>query len=288
MGLTPPALTVRLRHLEEKLGVHLAVRGARGVTMTDEGRRLLEEAAEILERIENLPERVASQSRSMRGNLKVVAPFSFGRAHVGPIVGSLHLHNPELTVLLTLADDPMSHAADNDVVIHVGLVKDSSWVAHILAPNDRMLCASPEFVRRLPEKLDHPSQLENYPCLCLKDIEHMMTRWRFIGGPAKGGFSGRKSFSVRVNGALVSNDGSVVTRWAMDSLGIILRSEWEVAPLIATGALVRLLPQWRLASAPVMALVPTRKGVSARARGFIEAARAAFAPPPWRQRVRSR
>src|SRR5947199_6496744 len=102
----------------------------------------------------------------------------------------------------------------------------------------------------------------------------MMTRWRFTSSPGKKRDEGRKAVTVRVHGPLVTNDANVVTRWATDSLGIIMRSEWEVAPLVASGALVRLLPHWHLADAPVMALVPTRKGVSARVRGFIETARA--------------
>src|SRR5438093_13598827 len=91
MDLTPPALTVRLQRLEEKLGVHLAVRGARGITLTDEGRRLLEDALEILERIEALPERVGGEAQAMRGHLRVVAPFGFGRAYLAPIIRDLHL-----------------------------------------------------------------------------------------------------------------------------------------------------------------------------------------------------
>lgn len=88
---------------------------------------------------------------------------------------------------------------------------------------------------------------------------------------------------MRVKGPLASNDGTVITRWALDGLGIMVRSEWEAAPLISHGNLVRLLPEWRLEPAPIMALVPTRKGLSLRQRRFVETARAALDPAPWRR-----
>jgi DNA-binding transcriptional LysR family regulator len=280
LDITPPALTVRLQRLELTLGVSLAVRGARGISLTDEGRRLLEESIELLERIETLPERVTSEG-TLRGQLRVVAPFGFGRAYLAPILRGLHGSHPELKVQLTLAENPMAHASAHDVVVHIGAIRDSSWVAHVLAPNERLLCASPGFLRRLTTKLVHPSDLECLPCLCLQENEEAIARWKFTHATANPGRTAGPSITVRVKGGLSSNDGAVITQWALEGLGVVVRSAWESAPLIKAGRLVHLLPQWRLEAAPVMALVPTRKGLSLRQRRFIEAARAALAQAPW-------
>ncbi|MDA8454972.1 LysR family transcriptional regulator [Acidovorax sp. GBBC 3334] len=281
MDVTPPALTVRLRKLEESLGVRLAVRTARGIAFTDEGRRLLDESAELLERFDALRERVAGESQALDGHLRVVAPFGFGRRHVARIVRELHQQHPQLGMALTLSDNPLREAAAHDVVVHIGTVKDSSWVGHLLAPNDRLLCASPGVARRLGSTLTHPAQLERHACLCLKENDDGLVRWRFLSAPAADG-TPRKSATVRVDGALTTNDGETMTQWALSGLGIMARSEWEVGPLIAAGRLVRLLPQWQMEPAPVMALVPSRKGLPARQRVFIEAAKAGLQPVPWR------
>jgi DNA-binding transcriptional LysR family regulator len=156
-------------------------------------------------------------------------------------------------------------------------MKDSSWVAHVLAPNERFLCASPKLAARLG-KLAHPSELARVPCLCLRENDEDVSRWRFESNSAKH----EKAVTVRVSGALSSNDGGVIGDWAMRGVGVMVRSEWDAASLIAQGRLVRLLPQWRLAAAPIVALVPTRKGTPARVRYFLDAARAAMTPPPWR------
>jgi len=284
IGVTPPALTVRLQRLEETLGVHLAVRGARGVSLTDEGRRLLTESVSLLESIESLPGRIAGDPRALSGPVRVAAPFGFGRQHVARIVRDLHLANPDLTVMLTLSENPMAQASSHDVVVHIGAVRDSSWIGHVLAPNERLLCASPAFVKRMTEKLSDPSQISMYRCLCVRENDDdATTRWRFTHSRSGGTNAAGKAVTVRVKGALASNDGEVITKWAVDGMGIMVRSEWEAAPLIASGKLVRLLPQWQLDSAPVMALVPTRKGVSAKLRALIEAARASLQPVPWRR-----
>ncbi|MFM0169781.1 LysR substrate-binding domain-containing protein [Paraburkholderia sediminicola] len=281
LNLTPPAVTVRLQRLEERLGVRLAVREARGISLTDEGQRLLQEATELLERIEAIPSRVSGESGSVSGNLRIVAPLGFGRVHIAPLVRDLHRAHPNLAISLILSDSPLTAAAGADVVVSIGNIKASSWIGHYLAPNERFLCAAPAFARRL-RKLAHPSELAKYDCLCLRENDEDVTRLRFLQSDADGK-NASKSVTIRMSGALSSNDGTVISDWAVDGLGIIERSEWDAARLVAAGKLVRVLPTWRLEPAPVMALLPTRHGVSSRQRLFLDAAKHAFDPAPWRR-----
>jgi len=281
LDLTPPALTVRLKKLEDRLGVHLAVRGSRGVSLTDEGRRLYEEAAELLDRVESLPERVSGEAGAMTGHLRVVAPFGFGREYMAPIIRDLRVQHPSLTLALDLSDSPLRDAAGHDVVIHIGAIRDSSWIGHLLAPNKRILCASPKFVRALKHRPVDPADLQQMDCLCLRENDDDITRWRFAPATATARAPTQRPVTVRVGGPLSSNDGEVIRRWALEGLGIMARSEWDVAPLLDSGQLVQLLPAWELEPAPILALVPSRKGTSARLRGLIEAAKAALNPPPW-------
>ena len=281
LDVTPPALTVRLQKLEERLGVHLAVREARGISLTEEGTRLMQEAVDLLERLDTLPERIAAEHQAVSGSLRIVAPLGFGRVHIAPILRDFHLSYPGVKASLNLSDNPLADSAGADVVIHIGEMKDSSWVAHVLAPNERFLCASPRLAARLGA-LEHPSGLADLPCLCLRENDEDVSRWRFEPEP-KGKAKHGKPVTVRVTGALSSNDGGVIGDWAMRGLGIMVRSEWDAAALIASGKLERLLPHWRMAPAPIVALLPTRKGMPARVRLFLDTARAAMDPPPWRK-----
>jgi DNA-binding transcriptional LysR family regulator len=75
--------------------------------------------------------------------------------------------------------------------------------------------------------------------------------------------------TLRVTPAFTTNDGSVARRWAEEGLGLVLRSQWDVADAVAAGKLVRLLSDWDFGSAPVIALVPTRKGRSLRIQALL-------------------
>ena len=280
LDLTPPAVTVRLQRIEERMAVRLATRAARGISLTDEGQRLVQEAIEILERIESIPSRVSGESHGVSGHLRVVAPFGFGRAYIAPLVRDLRRSHPHLTISLILVESPLAAASGADVAISIGQVKASSWIGHFLAPNERILCASPALARGL-SKLKHPSELSRCEYLTLRENDEDVTRLRFIQLDAAGRRVS-KPVTVRLNGALSSNDGTVVRDWALDGLGVAARSEWDCAHLIARGKLRRVLPAWHLEPAPVMALVPTRHGLTIRQRAFLDAAKRAFDPIPWR------
>ncbi|KVR75872.1 LysR family transcriptional regulator [Burkholderia ubonensis] len=276
LDLTPPAVTIRLQRMEERLSARLAVRKSNGISLTDEGQRLYQEALDILERVEALPVHISGEHGEVQGTLRVVAPFGFGRKYVSRIVRDVQLAHPKLEISLHLSESPLTHASGADVVVHIGTLKSSSWVGYPLAPNERFLCASPAYARRI-KALNHPADLARYNCLCLRENDEDVPRWRFSqeGDP-------RRSTVIRIAGALSSNDGTVITEWALAGLGIVERSEWDVAPLLADGKLVRLLPDWRLPSAPVTALLPSRTGRSVRQRIFLETAKQFLSPPPWR------
>ena len=67
--------------------------------------------------------------------------------------------------------------------------------------------------------------------------------------------------------------------------GLIMRSEWDVAESLASGRLVRVLEDWSLPAADVVALVAQRLGMSARVKLFLSFLQERFKPaPPWRPR----
>lgn len=289
LDLTPPAVTVRLQRIEDRIGVRVAHRAARGIALTDEGQRLVQESMDILERIESLTASISREAdrggsigeAQISGSLRVVAPFGFGRRHVAPLVRDLQRSHPQLAISLLLAESPLSAATGADAVISIGRVKDSSWVGHFLAPNERFLCAAPTLARRM-QRLKHPSELAEYPYVCLRENDDDVSRLRFTPVDRAGGRTG-KALTVKLKGMLSSNDGTITRDWALDGEGFVARSEWDCAHLVAEGRLTRILPGWKLEPAPVMALLPGREGLTTRQRVFLEAARRAFDPVPWRR-----
>jgi DNA-binding transcriptional LysR family regulator len=282
LNVTTPALSVRLKRLEAQLGINLAVRSAHRLGLTTEGERLAAEAAQLLDRLEALPEMLQDEGRALSGALRVCAPFGFGRLHIAPLLGKFAKLHPRIRTHLDLLETPWPTRRDADVVIHVGDVRDSSWVAHRLAPNERWLCASPGYLKTERFLPAHPRDLLAHPCICIRENEEDVTLWHFHKRTRSGKPASQQE-SVRITPAMTTNDGDVARQWCEQGLGLVLRSEWDAAPAVARGRLRRLLADWSFGDVPAVALTPARKGTTARVTEFIRFLQASFKPKPaWR------
>ena len=275
LNVSAPAVTQRLKALEERAGVRLIDRSLRGLNLTDEGELVAAEGAAIIGAIEQLDENLSRRTTIVRGNLRIAAPYGFGRKHVAPVVSEFVRLHPGATVVLELSDRPASLSSDSwDVVIYIGALHSAGRVVTTLAPNGRIVCASPSYLRLHPS-IDQPEDLQAQRCLALRENEEDVTLWRFTR-PKHG------SATVRIKPAMSTNEGAIIRSWALAGLGVIMRSEWDVADDLAAGRLVRILPDWRCPDADVVALLNTRHGRSHRTTVFLEMMRSYLRPIPWR------
>ena len=260
LNVSPPALSMRLRKLEALLGVKLANRDARRLSLTAEGERFATESSKLLQQLEALPESFRRVDDELTGILRLAAPFGFGRQRIAPLLSRFATVHPQLRVHLDLRETPWPDRHDSDAVIHIGRISDSSWVARKLVSNERWLCASPEYLT-LAGTPQAPEHLISHRCLCIRENEEDVTLWHL------------RKHSVgcvlRIKPAMLSNDGSVAREWAEQGQGLVLRSAWDVRESIKAGRLVRVLSDWSFESAPVSLLVPSRKHQSVRLRALV-------------------
>jgi len=262
--------------MEERLGVRLLHRSRGRMMLTDEGRALAERGRDILDELGGLTDTLSARRGIVSGNLDIVAPFGFGRRYVAPLVAKFRSTYSDVGVNLRLSDRPAQERDDaSDLIIHIGHLRDSSLLARRIAPNERFMCAAPAYLnkRGAPRQ---PEDLHDHDCIILRENMEDVTRLKFTTE------NGRGSTQVRISGALSSNDGDVVRTWALAGLGLIVRSEWDVAEDLRLGRLMRVLERWKLPSADIYALFESRHGRSARARRFLEWLREALTPVPWR------
>ncbi|BBH34158.1 LysR family transcriptional regulator [Pseudomonas bijieensis] len=260
LNVSPPALSMRLRKLETLLGLTLANRDARRLSLTADGERFSRQSALLLDQLEALPESFKQQDDRLVGTLRLAAPFGYGRQHIAPLLARFARLHPQLCLHLDLRETPWPDRHDSDAVIHIGTLSDSLWVARPLTQNDRWLCASPAYLEQHGTPLS-PEQLAEHRCICIRENDEDVTLWHLRNE------HGRKT--LRIKPALLSNDGSVARRWAEQGLGLVLRSQWDVSKAIADGRLVRVLADWQFDSAPINLLVPSRKLRSARVQALV-------------------
>ncbi|WP_293605653.1 LysR family transcriptional regulator [Polaromonas sp. UBA4122] len=276
MDVTPSAVSQRLRQLETRLSLHLVHRSTRRFSLTDEGELFNAGAVGLLADLDDLTDTLRARSGEVAGTLHVCGPLGFGRHHLAAAIADFHTLHPRLIVSLSLSDVvPEADANRFDMIVHIGNLTDSSMVAYPIAPNARFVCAAPDYLARPPAPRE-PQELATHHCIVLRENQEDVTLWRFR--------KSRNEVSVRVPAILSSNDGDVVRQWALRGKGVIMRSEWDVAENLAAGRLVRVLKDWRLPDADVVALVDRRHGMAARVKLFLSFLQARFKPvPPWRR-----
>uniref|UniRef100_UPI0039F0645C LysR family transcriptional regulator n=1 Tax=Bordetella sputigena TaxID=1416810 RepID=UPI0039F0645C len=269
LDVTPPALSIRLRKLEAALGVTLASRTARRLSLTAEGERFAREASALLAQLDGLCDSLQQDARQLTGTLRVSAPFGYGRQHIAPLIAEFARTHPGLRLELELRETPWPDKHDADAIIHIGAVRDSSWIARTLAANERWLCASPAYLqaRGLPRT---PRDVVRHSCICIRENNEDVTLWHVRPRAAGRGQQRAEQETLRISPAYSTNDGVVARQWAEEGLGLVLRSEWDAADAVAQGRLVRVLADWQFDSAPIVLLVPTRSGRTARVQALIE------------------
>jgi DNA-binding transcriptional LysR family regulator len=268
MGLTTAAVSKRLQQMEARLGVRLLNRTTRRISLTAEGELYLEHARRILGEIEELDELVSSSRTRPQGLLKVNAPLGFGRTYIAPVVAAFSQKHPETAVQLHLSDTPVSFLEDAfDVCVRFGEVPDTRLIARKIAPNRRLICASPGYLKA-HGRPQVPRDLLRHQCIVLRQNESAYGIWRFV--------KGRDMQTVKVKGSLSSNDGEVTLTWALTGLGILQRAEWDLARYLRSGRLELVLEDYRLPPAEIYAVFPTRHHLSAKVRVFVDFLVASF------------
>jgi DNA-binding transcriptional LysR family regulator len=280
LDVTPPAVTQRLRALEARIGIRLIDRSSRGITLTDEGALVASHGTVVADAMEALSEALSDRKKVVGGHLRVAAPHGFGRIHVAPVLDAFARAHPGVTVTLDLSDFPGTRLVDTcDVIIHIGSSPHLNEIVTTLAPNRRILCASPDYLANAAP-IQSPSDLVRHRSLVVRENDEDVTLWRFT-------HPSREPETIRMHPTLCSNDGAVVRDWAIAGQGVAIRSEWNVAGDLAARRLKRVLPAWEVPAADVVAMLGTRFGRSARTTAFLAMLRQSLSPPPWRRKAAS-
>jgi DNA-binding transcriptional LysR family regulator len=279
MNITASAVSQRLKSLEHRMGAQLIDRRSRRLTLTEEGRLVAAEGKILLAQLDSLRDVLAERRQQIVGRLRIAAPFGFGRRHIAPIVASFCKSHPDVSVDLTLSDQTVGKGEDAwDLAIHIGDLSDctASLSARRLAPNDRFLCASSEYLTRAGEPAQ-VNDLAKHLCIVIQENAGDGAVWRLRSAQR-----GRDEV-VRVEPRLVTNDGEIARAWALAGQGVMLRSEWDVAEDLRSGKLSRVLEKHTGPAGDIFALFPSSpQARPARTRLFLEHLVRALRPVPWR------
>jgi DNA-binding transcriptional LysR family regulator len=282
LGVAAPAVTKRLASLEARVGHRLFQRSTRRVRATAEGELACERARVLLQGFRSLEDELAERREEASGSIRLAATLGFGRLWLGPALQHFQAQHPRVSVQLTLTEHlPDLGTEGLDGAVWLWSVHErraaSQWISRRLARNQRVLVASPDYLERHGSPRD-PDDLAGHDCLVVRENAHIGERYdTWTLQHARDG----RAHRVRVRGALTSNSGELVRDWCRQGAGIALRSLWDVAPLIESGMLARVLPDWAMQDADVHWLAPWQARQPLRIRLLVEHLAHAFESEPW-------
>jgi DNA-binding transcriptional LysR family regulator len=272
LGLSPALVSRRLAALESRLGARLINRTTRSLHLTDDGATYYEACARVLADIEEADATVSAGRVEPRGTLRVALPASFGHQHIAPLIPRFAERYPQIQLALSLSDRTVNLIEEGfDLAVRIAHLEDSSLTARKLAPNRRVVCASPGYLARHGRPRT-PDELARHNCLTTTDFA---MNWDYKGPDGKPG-------SVRVTGRYSCDNWEVLREWALAGLGIALKSTWDVHRLLVDGSLVEVCTGYTFHSdVAIYAVYPSRRFLPAKTRVFIDFLAESFGPDPY-------
>jgi DNA-binding transcriptional LysR family regulator len=278
LDLSVAVASQRLKRLEKSLGLRLLQRTTRQMRLTPEGATLVAQGRALIEDLEALTGNLSKAASEIGGTLRVSVPASFGQQYISPLVPEFLARHPRVKLHIDLSDQMRDLVSEGfDLAIRIGTLTDSKLVARRLAPDRRVLCASPAYLEKHGTPTT-PDQLASHDCLLLTVNRSAHDIWNLR--TTRG-----KQIPVRVRGRLESNLGDVIRDAAVAGLGIALHSTWHVCDDLRAGRLKIVLPQYRPIEAGIYAVMPERRLALPRTRAFADfLAEKLGRTPPWERR----
>ncbi|WP_438986733.1 LysR family transcriptional regulator [Marivivens donghaensis] len=254
----------RISQLEEHLNIRLFQRTTRKLAATEQGRMFYEGACRIIEAVDMAEADISTATSTLRGTLYVAAPLGLGQRVIAPALPAFRAQNPLVDIRLRLSDRKLDMAEEGlDVLFFLGNPEDSNLRIRKITDCQRVLCAAPDYLaRRGYPKSSAELCTDAHDCLNLRYPGAPEFRW-----PLQGPEGVRR---VPVTGPFETDHGDVLTNWALDGQGIILKSVFEISEHLESGRLVPVLPDEPPVPIQMGCLFMHRRRQDPKARVFID------------------
>jgi DNA-binding transcriptional LysR family regulator len=262
LRLTPAVASNRIKKLENRLDVRLFNRTTRKLTPTEVGHAFYDHARLVVQSLEDAEAAISNFSQHPRGTVHVSAPLGVGKRLIAPLIPEFVDAYPDVSVRLRLSDRKIDLLEDGlDVALFIGRPPDSELKLRKIATTPRVLCAAPSYLEKHGHPLT-PDDLKGHNCLLLRYPRSPEWYWTLATavGPLR----------VDVSGSYDSDDGDVLTDWALAGRGIVNKPKFDVAAHLKSGALVEILAQTPPEPAMFGCLYPHRRLQDNKVRLFID------------------
>jgi LysR family transcriptional activator of dmlA len=264
MRISAAVASSRISELEKHLGVRLFNRTTRSLKSTEHGNLFYKGAIKILDTIDEVEGAIADITSNPKGTIFASAPLGIGKKLIAPLVPLFKQKYPDVNIRLRLSDRKVDITNEGlDAAFILGELTDSELRHRPINNFKRVICASPAYLKKFgkPGHGDDLSQ-NNHQCLLLRYPGADEFFWTLMvdGEP--------KRYDLK--GSFESDDGDVLTNWALVGCGIINKPVFEIAGHLESGELVEVAEKTPPTDLPFACLYPHKRLQDPKVRIFID------------------
>lgn len=261
LGCTKTKMSLQIKALEQQLGVALFRRTTRQVSLTAAGEQLVAQCLPLFDQLQRELQQLQHRDTELAGRLVLTAPEDYANKILLPVLLEFARLHPALQIELRSSDQIRDLVKEGiDVAFRGGWLRDSSLKAQKLGDFAQWLVATPEYLARHPQISD-PASLSGHALIAFNQL-HRPLHWRFCRSGEDRDHQFNSTFSVSSTASLQA--------LLLQHAGLGILTDYTAQPLLASGRLVRVLPDWQLPSGGIYAVYPPGSHRPLRVRRFVE------------------
>ncbi len=261
MDLAKSAVSRRLAELESKLGVQLLQRTTRRLNLTEAGKLYYERAIKVLESVDEMNDLGEKEGGEIEGVLRLSVPMSFGLTHLSSALEEFASLHPKLHLQIDFSDRQVDMIAEGlDLALRISELEDSSMQARKIVPIKIALLASPKYLKQygLPK---HHDDLQSH--LQLRYGNGPEDRWHLVDPDGD-------KVNIHLSGQISANNGDFLCQMAINGHGLVMLPTFIAWQALRSGALVKVLPEYKITSIAAYAVYPQNRFLPKKSRVLID------------------
>ena len=263
LGISQPSASRHINSLEEYLGVRLLQRTTRRISLTEAGFIYYDKARNIQREVKEATQSIIGFNEIPSGVLKVSAPYTWTEAIITPHLSEFLTEYPEIKLNIECNDQFQDMIEDQlDLVIRVGILKDSTFIAVPFGSIKIVICATPCYLEKhgYPKT---PGDIQNHNCILFEDYDELVLSTE------------AETHQVKLNGSISSNMVSVMIAATKQHIGLTVLPDLIIKPMLNSGELIEIMPEFKIeiTNLPinqVFALYSNRRHLPAKVRAFLD------------------
>jgi DNA-binding transcriptional LysR family regulator len=261
LGCTKTKISLQIKALEQQLGVALFRRTTRQVSLTSAGEQLMAQCIPLFAQLQRELQQLQHQDTVLSGKLVLTAPEDYANQILLPVLLEFSQLHPQLDIELRSSDQVRDLVREGiDLAIRGGWLRDSSLKAQKLGEFDQWLLATPQYLAQ-HAKITKPDDLTAHPLIGFNQLRSPL-HWHFS-------FAGQQ-LDLQFRSRFTVSSTASIQALLLQHAGLGILTDYTARPLIASGQLVHVLPQWQLPAGGIYAVYPPGSHRPLKVRRFVE------------------